>query len=93
MLIKHLLYLINVLVRAFEGAIGWVIGVMDYLCVICGRRIFVELFLEVLEYVDRLLLVGKRYLEMVRKTLRYRLYFEAVTQPMRARYRQLKKKG
>jgi len=91
MLIRHGLYLINILVRAFERAIGWVVGVMDSLWLIYGRRIVVELSLEVLEGVDRLLLVGKRYLEQVRKSLRYRMYFEAVTHPMRTRYRQLKK--
>jgi hypothetical protein len=91
MLIKHLLYLVNVLVRAFEAAIGWVVGVMDSLFVIHGRRMVLTLFFKILEVVDRLLLLGKRYLEQVRKTLRYRLYFEAVTHPMRARHRQLKK--
>ncbi|MCK5008307.1 MAG: hypothetical protein KAR73_13030 [Spirochaetales bacterium] len=91
MLVRHVLYLINVLVRTFERAIGWVVGVMDSIRLICSRRIVVGLFFDVLEYVDRWLLVGKRYLEQVRTSLRYRLYFEAVTRPMRARYKELKK--
>lgn len=92
MLIKYCLYLVNVLVRAFERAIGWVVGLVDSLGVISGRRIVVELVLETLEWIDRLLLVGKRYLERVGKTLSYRLYFEAVTGPMRTRYRELKRR-
>jgi len=92
MLIKHLLYLVNVLVRAFEGAIGWVVGVIESFPLIRGRRRIVISFLQILRAVDRLLLVGKRYLEKVRSTLRYRLYFESVTQPMRARYKQLKRR-
>jgi len=84
MLVRIVLYLVNVLVRAFERAIGWVVGIMDSPCLVCSRRI-------VLKYVDRWLLVGKRYLEQVRTSLRYRMYFEAVTRPMRARYKELKK--
>ena len=75
MLIRHVLYLVNVLVGAFEEAIAWVVGTMDSLCLVHGRRIVLTLFFEILGTVDRLLLVGKRYLEQVRKTLRYRLYF------------------
>ena len=92
MLVKYALYLVNVLVRAFERIIRWVVGVMDSLGVIHGRRIVVEFVLEILEWIDRLLIVGKRYLERVRKTLRYRLYFEAVTGPMGSRYRDLKRR-
>jgi hypothetical protein len=92
MLIKNVLYLVNVLVRAFERTIGWVVGVTDSLGVVYGRRIVVELVLEALDWIDRLLLVGKRYFEQVRTTLRYRLYFEAVTGPMRTRYRELKRR-
>ena len=92
MLIRHLLYLIIILVRVFEGAIGWVVGVIGSLCLIRGHRMVLTVFFEILEAVDRLLLVGKRYLEQVRKTLRYRLYFEAVTRPMRTRYRELKRR-
>jgi hypothetical protein len=91
MLIRHLLYLVNVLVRAFERAIRWVAGVMDSLYLVRGYRMVLTLFFQILRAVDRLLLVVKLYLEQVRKTLRYRLYFEAVTHPMRARYKQLKK--
>ena len=92
MLIKYGLYILNVLVTAFERTIGWVVGVMDSLVVICGRRVVVELILETLDWIDRLLVLGKRYLERVRKTLRYRLYFESVTGPMRIRYRELKRR-
>jgi hypothetical protein len=92
MLIRHLLYLVNVLVRAFEGAIGWVVNLMDSLFLMRGRKMVLTLFFKILEAVDRSLLLGKRYLEQVRRTLRYRLYFEAVTHPMRARYKELKKK-
>jgi len=92
MLIKYGLYIVNVLVTAFERTIGWVVGVMDSLVVICGRRVVVELILEILDWIDRLLVLGKRYLERVRKTLRYRLYFESVTGPMRIRYRELKRR-
>ena len=92
MLVKYALYLVNILVRAFERTIGWVLGVIDFLGVIHGRRIVVGFVLEVFEWIDRLLMVGKQYLERVRKTLRYRLYFEAVTGPMRSRYRDLKRR-
>jgi hypothetical protein len=92
MLIKHVLYLVNVLVEAFEYTIGWIVGVVDSLGVICGRRIVVDLLLKALKWIDLLLVVGKRYLEQVRKTLRYRLYFEAVTGPMRIRYRELRRR-
>ena len=92
MLIQYGLFLVNVLVRAFERTIGWVVGVMDSLGVICGRRLVVQFILEILDVIDRLLLLGKRYLERVRTTLRYRLYFEAVTMPMRIRYRELKRR-
>ena len=85
------LYLINGLVRALERATAWVVGMMDSLGVIRGPRIVVELVLQLLESMGRLLVVGKRYLEHVRMTLRYRLYFEAVTGPMRKRYRELKR--
>lgn len=91
MLVRHVLYLVNVLVRAFERAIGWVVGVMDSLFLIRGRRMVLTLFFKILETVDGLLLVGKRYLEQVRTSLRYRMYFDAVTRPMRARYKELKK--
>ena len=92
MLVKYALYLVNILVRAFERTIGWVVGEMDSLGVIHAPRIVLELVLKILGSVDRLLIVGKRYLERVRKTLRYRLYFEAVTGPMRRRYRDLKRR-
>ena len=91
MLVRHVLYLVNVLVRAVERAIGWVVGVMDSLFLIRGRRMVLTLFFKILEAVDGLLLVGKRYLEQVRTSLRYRMYFDAVTRPMRARYKELKK--
>jgi hypothetical protein len=92
MLIRNALYLVNVLVRAFERTIGWILGLMDSLVLTCGRRIVVELVLEPLAWIDRLLQFGKRYLEQVRTILRYRLYFEAVTEPMRTRYRELKRR-
>ena len=92
MLIKYGLYLVNVLVRAFESTIGWVVGVMDSLGVIRGPRIVMERALQIFESLDGLLAVGKGYLEQVRKTLRYRLYFEAVTGPMRTRYKELKRR-
>jgi len=92
MFFKYGLYLVGVLVKTFERTIGWVVGVIDSLGVIHGPRIVVELVLEILEWIDGLLIMGKRYLERVRKTMRYRLYFEAVTGPMRTRYRQLKRR-
>jgi len=91
MFLKYGLYLVSILVKAFERTIGWVVGVIDSLGVTHGPRIVMELVLEILEWVDGLLIMGKRYLERVRKTLRYRLYFEAVTGPMRTRYRALKR--
>lgn len=92
MLIKHLLYLVNVLVGAFDAAIAWVVGVMESLRLIRGsRRMVVTSFIRILRVVDRLLLIGNRYFRQVRKTLRYRLYFESVTQPMRTRYKELKR--
>jgi len=91
MLVRHVLYLVNILVRAFERAIGWVVGLRDSLCSICTRRSVLILFFDIFRYVDRWLLTGKRYLEQVHTSLRYRLYFDAVTRPMRARYKELKK--
>jgi hypothetical protein len=84
--------MINVLVRTFEELISWIVEAMDSLCVLHGRRIIVGLVLEILESADRLLLMGKRYLDQVRRTLRFRLHFEAVTAPMRARYKELKRR-
>ena len=92
MMNKYGLYLVNALVRAFERTIGWVVGVIDSLVLTYGRRLVVERILEILQAIDRLLVVGKRYLIQVRKTMRYRLYFEAVTGPMRARYRELRRR-
>jgi hypothetical protein len=92
MLIKYGLYLVNVLVRVFERIIGWVVGMMDSLVVVSGRQLVVEWVLEGFGLIDRLLLAGKRYCERVRTVMRYRLYFEAVTGPMRRRYRELKRR-
>jgi hypothetical protein len=92
MLIKYGLYLVNILVRTFEQIIGQIVGVMDCHGVIRGPKHVRELALGLLESIDSLLLVGKRYLVQVRKTMRYRLYFEAVTAPMRTRYRELKRR-
>jgi hypothetical protein len=92
MLVKYGLYLVNVLVRTCERIIGRCVGVMDSLGVIHAPRIVRELVFEILEIIDMLLLVGKRYLVRVRTTMRYRLYFETVTGPMRARYRELKRR-
>jgi hypothetical protein len=92
MLIKYGLYLVNILVRGFESTTSWVMGIIVSLGVSRGPRIVVEQVLRILESLDRLLAVGKGYLEQVRKTLRYRLYFEAVTGPMRTRYRELKRR-
>ena len=50
MLIKHLLYLVNVLVRAFEGTIGWVMGVMESLRLIRGCRMIVISFLQIFQF-------------------------------------------
>lgn len=91
MLIKYVLNLVNILVRGFEATTSWVVEIIDSLGVIRGPRIVVEQVLRILESLGRLLAVGKGYLEQVRKTLRYRLYFEAVTRPMRTRYRELKR--
>jgi len=92
MLIKYGLYLVNILVRGFESTTSWVMGIIVSLGVSRGPRIVVEQVLRILESLDRPLAVGKGYLEQVRKTLRYRLYFEAVTGPMRTRYRELKRR-
>jgi hypothetical protein len=92
MLIRLGLYLASVLVRAFESTLAWIVLLMDSLVVTCGRRMVVEVGLWTLGWIDRFLLFGKRYLEGVRTALKYRLYFEAVTAPMRTRYRALKRK-
>jgi hypothetical protein len=92
MLIRHVLFLVNVLVGAFEKTIGWIVGMKDSLYLICGPKIVVELVLEALDSAGKVLRAGKRYLEQVGRTLRYRQYFEAVVQPMRTRYRELKRK-
>ena len=92
MLIRHVLFLVNLLVRAFEKVIDWIVEVMDSLYIIGGRKIVLRLVFEVLGWVDHTLLVGKRYLEQVRKTLQYRLHFESVVQPMRNYYRELKRR-
>ena len=92
MLNKYGLYLVNALVRAFERTIGWVVGVTDCLILNRHRRLVVERVLKILQTIDGLLLVGKRYLIQVRRTMRYRLHFEAVTGPMRERYRELRRR-
>jgi hypothetical protein len=92
MITKYGLYLVNALVRAFERTIGWVVRAMDSLILIYGRQLVGGWLLEILQSIDGLLLVGKRYLIQVRKTMRYRLYFEAVTGPMRERYRELRRR-
>ena len=92
MIHKYGLYLVNALVGVCERTIGWVVGAMNYLVLIYGRQLVVEWLLEVLQSIDDLLLVGRRYLIQVRRTVRYRLYFEAVTQPMRERYRELRRR-
>ena len=92
MITKYGLYLVNALVRSFERTIGWVVGVMDRLVLNYGRRLVVKRILEILQTIDGLLLVGKRYLIQVRRTMRYRLHFEAVTGPMRERYRELRRR-
>jgi hypothetical protein len=92
MMNKYGLYLVNALVGAFERTIAWVVGVMDRLVLHYGRRLVVERILEILQTIDGLLLLGKRYLIQVRRTMRYRLHFEAVTGPMRERYRELRRR-
>ena len=92
MLIQPVLYLVGVLVRTFEKTISWIVDLRNSLYMICGQRIVVELVLEILGSVNKILLFGKRYLERVGRTLRYRLYFEAVVRPMRLRYRELKRR-
>ena len=91
MTVPHIVYLANSLVRTLERAIGWIVELTESLYSICGRKFAVRLLCEILDGVESLLLVGKRYLERVRKTLQYRLYFETVIQPMRKRYKQLKR--
>jgi hypothetical protein len=92
MLRRPVLHLVNILVAALERAIGWILGVMDFLAVLYGRRFFESLAREVLQRIGRLLFLGKRYFEQVRTTLRYRLYFEAVTRPIHTHYKALKKR-
>jgi hypothetical protein len=92
MINKYRLYLVNALVRAFERTIGLVVGVMDCLVLNYGRQLVLERVLGILQTIDGLLLVGKRYLIQVRQTMRYRLHFEAVTGPMRERYRHLRRR-
>jgi hypothetical protein len=92
MLTRHVLYLVNVLVDAFENVIGWIVGIKDSLCLVWGRRAVVEPILGILDYVNRLLRVGERYLQGVGEKLRYRSYFETVVRPMKTRYRELKKR-
>jgi hypothetical protein len=92
MFVKMSLYLVNVLVRAFNRTIDWFVGATESPAVIRYPRIIRKLITNVLEAVDRVLLVGRRYLVRVRKTMKYRLYFEAVTEPMRCRYRESKRK-
>ena len=92
MITKYGLYLVNALVSSFERTIGWVVGVMDRLVLSYGRRLVVKRILEILQTIDGLLLVGKRYLIQVRRTMRYRLHFEAVTGPVRERYRELRRR-
>lgn len=90
-LMRQVYFLINVLVRAFEAAIAWMVGMMDLLCLTPGRRIVKIFELAVLQQLDRLLVMCRRYLMRVGRILRYRLYFEHATRPMRLRYRQLKR--
>ena len=92
MLRRHVLYLVNVLVDAFENAIGRIVAMKDSLCLIRGWRAVTRVLLGFLEQVNRLLRAGERYLEEVGKKLKYRSHFETVVRPMQIRYRELKKK-
>lgn len=92
MLIRYVLFLVNVLVRAFEKTIDWIVDVTDSIWRIGGPRNVVRLIFAALGWVDRLLFVGNRYLKQVRRSLQYRLHFESVVRPMRNYYRELKRK-
>jgi hypothetical protein len=92
MLIRYGLYLVEILVGIFERTIDGIVGLTNSLVLVYGRRLAVRTAVKILNVVDRSLTVGSLYLERVGTTLRYRLYFEAVTDPMRARYRKLKRR-
>ena len=91
MLIRYGLYLVETLVGILERTIGGIVGLTNSLILVYGRRLAVRLVLVILSITDQLLMAGSRYLGRVGTTLRYRLYFQSVTAPMRERYRMLKR--
>ena len=92
MLIKGMFYLVNLMISGFDRAVGSIMDFMDSLYRTYGQRVTREWFFIVLKTGDRLLLVGKQYLKQVRTRLKYRLYFEAVTKPMSAYYKELNRR-
>jgi hypothetical protein len=90
-LIGYVLFIVETLAGAFEAAIAWIVQISSSLYSSVGQKMLVRLVRENLESVKRLLQVGQRYLEHVRRTLQYRLYYQKVTDPMTARYRKLRR--
>ena len=91
-LIRYVLFLVDVLAGAFEATIGWIIDISSSLYLNVGRKVVVRLVRESLERLMGLLQMGQRYLVHLRRTFQYRLYYQKVTDPMTARYRELKRR-
>ncbi len=92
MLVKAVLYLVNLMMRGLDRAALWVVDVMDSLYRLYRNTVVRRFFYALLDTVERLIAAGRGYLEQVRQTLRYRLYFDSVTGPMKAYYRRLRRR-
>jgi hypothetical protein len=90
-LIRYVLFIVEILAGAFEAVISWIVKLSGSLYSSVGQKMLVRLVRENLERVKRLLQVGQRYLQHVRRTLQYRLHYQKVTDPMTARYRELRR--
>jgi hypothetical protein len=92
MLVKAVLYLVNLIMRGLDRAALWVVDVMDSLYRLYRNTVVRRFFYALLDTMERLIAAGRGYLDQVRQTLRYRLYFDSVTGPMKAYYRRLRRR-
>lgn len=92
MLVKAVLYLVNLMMKGLDRAALWVVDVMDSLYRLYRNTVVRRFFYALLDTMERLIAAGRGYLDQVRQTLRYRLYFDSVTGPMKAYYRRLRRR-
>ena len=92
MFVKGVLFLVNTLMRGVDKALGWIIGFMEWVYRFWGKSVIRKWFFKFLKTANRLMSAGKKYLEQVGKTLRYRLYYATVTKPMKSFYRELRRR-